>query len=130
MRLVSIRDDVVLRAIHQLIEALLRAAGLRRKKDLGEAQQAVGDGLTSLGLSIDMITRLDAQTLAHVVGPDRRALVGAALLELAAIRAAEGDALAAERCRTSGEGLLDGADIPDELRAVLPKDGEDARMTW
>lgn len=125
----SLRDDVVLRVIHQLVEALLRAVGLRRKRDFSGAEQAIGDGLTGLGLSLDVITRLDATTLASLLG-DKRALVGAALLELANVRGAEGKLDDATRFHDVGARLLDGADVPDELKPLLSTTAEDARMPW
>jgi hypothetical protein len=129
---VSLRDDVVLRVIHQLVEALLRAIGLRKKRDFPGAEQAIGDGLTGLGLSLEVITRLDAATLTSLLG-DKRALVGVALLELANVRAAEGKLDDVARFREVGARLLDGAEVPDELRALKPllsTTPEDARMSW
>ncbi len=125
----SLRDDVVLRVIHQLVEALLRAAGLRKKRDFAGAEQAIGDGLTGLGLSLDVITRLNATTLANLLG-DKRALVSAALLELANVRAAEGNVDDATRFRDVGARLLEGAEVPDELKPLLSTTPEDARMPW
>ena len=115
--------------IHQLVEALLRAVGLRKKRDLPGAEQAIGDGLTGLGLSLNVITRLDAATLTSLLG-DKRALVGAALLELACVRDDEGKRDEAARFREVGARLLDGAEVPDELKAVLSTHAEDARMPW
>jgi hypothetical protein len=126
---VSLRDDVVLRVIHQLVEALLRAVGMRKKRDFPGAEQAIGDGLTGLGLSLDVITRLDADTLVSLLG-EKRALVGAALVELAQVRAAEGRVDDAARLGAMGERLLDGADVPDELKPLLSTTPEDARMPW
>lgn len=130
----SLRDDVVLRVIHQLVEALLRAMNLRRKKELPAAEQAIGEGLVTLGLSLDVITRLDGATLANVLG-EKRPLVAAALLELAAVRQAQGDEAAADRHRAVAAQLLDaGDDVPHELEAVLKSllssSPEDARMPW
>jgi hypothetical protein len=115
--------------IHQLVEALLRAVGLRKKRDFPAAEQAIGDGLTGLGLSLDVITRLDARTLQSLLG-DKSALVGAALFELANVRAAEGKLDDATRFRDVGALLLDGADVPDELKPLLSTTPEDARMPW
>ena len=127
----SLRDDVVLRVIHQLVEALLRAARLRRKQELPAAEEAISDGLTGLGLSLDVITRLDGTTLATVLGdPAKRALVGAALLELARVRADAGDLDGAHALATTSTRLLDGIAVPAELSEVLSRTPEDARMTW
>ena len=127
----SLRDDVVLRVIHQLVEALLRAAGLRRKQELPAAEAAIGEGLSGLGLSLDVITRLDAASLAAVLGdPAKRALVGAALLELARVRADQGDLGAAAVLRTTSSYLLEGISVPEELSTVLSPTAEDARMGW
>jgi hypothetical protein len=126
---VSLRDDVVLRVNHQLVEALLRAMNLRKKRDFAGAQQAIGDGLTGLGLSLDVITRLDADTLVSLLG-DKRALVGAALVQLAHVRAAEGNVDETTRFREVAARLLDGADVPDELKPLLSTTAEDARMPW
>lgn len=110
----GLRDDVILRMVSQLVEALLRAAGLRKKKDLPAAEQAIGDGLVSLGLPLDVITRLDATTLAGMLG-DKRPLVGAALRELALVREVAGELDEADRLHDTAERLLAGADIPEEL---------------
>lgn len=127
----SLRDDVVLRVIHQLVEALLRAVGLRKKRDFAGAEQAIGDGLTGLGLSLDVITRLDGQTLATLLG-DKRVLVGAALLELARVRRDAGVVDEAARLHAVAMALLDGAgaSVPDELKPLLSTTPEDARMPW
>jgi hypothetical protein len=112
----SLRDDVLLRAIHQLVEALLRAAGLRRKKDIPGAEQALGEGLNALGLPLELVARLDDSTLRNLL-PDeeRRALVGAALIELAQLR--DDDAL-----EETGRALINDIDddaLPDEVRLIL-----------
>lgn len=126
----SLRDDVILRVIHQLVEALLRAVGLRKKRDFSGAEQAIGDGLTGLGLSLDVITRLDPETLVALLG-DKRALVGVALLELANVRADEGRGEDAARFREVGTLLLEAADdVPEELKPLLSTTPEDARMPW
>lgn len=127
----SLRDDVVLRVIRQLVEALLKATGLRRKREFPAAEQAIGEGLTGLGLSLEVITRLDAATLATVLGdPAKRALVGAALLELARVRAEQGDLASAATLRSTSSQLLEGIRVPKELRDVLAPTPEDARMGW
>lgn len=120
----SLRDDVVLRVIHQLVEALLRAVGLRKKRDFAGAEQAIGDGLTGLGLSLDVITRLDPDTLVALLG-DKRALVAVALIELGNVRAAEGRAEEGARLREVGTLLLERADdVPDELKPFATGGGE------
>lgn len=131
---VSLRDDVVLRVVHQLVEALLRAAGLRKKKDLPAAEQALGDGLGALGLPLALVAGLDAGTLAGLVpDPARRALVAAALIELAELRAAAGrtDEASAlhERAARLVHDLDDGLDVealPEPVRSAV----ERARMPW
>jgi hypothetical protein len=126
-----LRDDVVLRVIRQLVEALLRAAGLRRRRELPAAQDAIGEGLAGLGLSLDVITRLDAFTLAGVLGdPTKCAVVAAALLELARVRDAEGDVRASSRLRATCTQLLEGVSVPRELHEALAPTDEDARMGW
>lgn len=119
----SLRDDVMLRAIHQLVEALLRAAGLRRKKDLPAAEQALGDGLRSLGLPLELVARVDAKTLAGLVtDPAHRALLAAALRELALLRDADGRIEEAASLRLRGEALeldVDLASLPEAVRAAV-----------
>lgn len=121
--IMSLRDDVVLRAIHQLIEALLRAAGLRRKKDLPAAEQALGDGLRSLGLPLELVARVDATTLAGLVtDPAHRVLLAAALRELALLRDAEGRLEEAINLRLRSEALEAGvelASLPEAVRAAV-----------
>lgn len=119
----SLRDDVVLRVVHQLVEALLRAAGLRRKKDLPAASEAVGDGLRGLGLSLDLLTRLDGPSLRGMIAdPARRAMVAAALAELALGKRAEGDAATAESLEDAAADLvedIDWAEVPMEIRDLF-----------
>jgi hypothetical protein len=104
---VSLRDDVVLRAVHQLVEALLRAAGLRKKKDLPAAEEAIGDGLRGLGLSLELVRRVDADTLQMLLpDPDRRAAVRDALLELARCRRDAGDEDDAPRLEHTAHALV------------------------
>lgn len=126
----SLRDDVVLRAVHQLVEALLRAAGLRKKKDLPASEQALGDGLQSMGLPLELIARLDpASLVALVPDPSRRALVCAALAELACLRQAQGRGPDARDLRERARALaggLDDATLPEPVQAAM----DHARMTW
>ncbi|OGQ17736.1 MAG: hypothetical protein A2138_14295 [Deltaproteobacteria bacterium RBG_16_71_12] len=126
----SLRDDVVLRVVHQLIEALLRAAGLRRKKDLPAAEQALGDGLGAMGLPLQLVASVDADTLASLVpDPTRRALLSAVLAELAELREAQGRAAEAEALRARAVSLadaLDAAALAEPVREVL----ERARIPW
>lgn len=125
----SLRDDVVLRVVHQLVEALLRAAGLRRKKDLPAASEAVGDGLRGLGLSPELLARLDGAALRSMIAdPARRAMVAAALDELALQQRAVGEIAAAERLEDASAALLDDVDwsaVPPEVRDLFGLDGPD-----
>ncbi len=124
------RDDVLLRAIHQLVEALLRAVGLRKKKDLPAAEQALGEGLGALGLPLGLLAGLDADTLAGLVpDPARRALVAAALAELAELRLAAGRPHEASTLRERAARLADGLDVeglPEPVQTALGR----ARMPW
>ena len=127
----SLRDDVIFRVIHQLIEALAKAAGLRRKNEHAAAAQAIADGLSSMGLSLEVLARIDADSLVTLLGdPPKRALVAAALLELARVRAAEGDVAASTMLRATSSRLLEGIVVPDLLREALAHTPEDARMGW
>ena len=113
---VSLRDDVVLRAIHKLVAALLRAAGLRQKKDIPGAEQSLGDGLGAIGLPLTLLTTLDSTTLRGLIPDDeRRALIGAALVELGQLR---NDSALEEK----GNTILDDIDVeslPDDVRAAV-----------
>jgi len=120
----SIRDDVILRVIYELVEALLRAVGLRRKNDLAGAEQALGDGLRRLGLSLELIETLDAKSLSMLVAdPARRACVALALRERAAALSSDGissdraDALLARADALLVD--LDLTQIPHEVRELL-----------
>lgn len=126
----SLRDDVVLRMVHQLVEALLRAAGLRRNRDLPGAEQELGDGLHAMGLPLSLIASMDAATLAGLVpDPARRALVAAALAELAEVREAQGRGDDADRLRARAAALaasLDVEALPEPVQDALGR----ARMPW
>jgi hypothetical protein len=123
---VSLRDDVILRVIHQLVEALLKAAGLRKKKDLPAAEEALGEGLKSLGLTLDLVGRMPAGTLRGLVAdPTRRALLASALCELAAVARERGEEEKADRLDDTATDLVidvDVAALPEEVRDVLPAD--------
>lgn len=127
---VSLRDDVLMRSIHQLVETLLRAVGLRKKKDLPAAEQALGEGLSSLGLPLELVARVDAATLRSLVAdPTRRALLAGALAELSALREAQGRAAEALGLRERAAILLDEVDpasLPEPVRDALTR----ARMPW
>ena len=129
---VSLRDDILMRVIHQLVEALLRAAGLRKKKDLPAAEEALGEGLQSLGLSLALIKSVPSATLkALVQDPTRRALLGAALCELAAIARDRGDEPGADQLDHTASDLFDDIDVsklPDEVKDALPADMRES--TW
>lgn len=126
----SLRDDVLMRSIHQLVEALLRAVGLRKKKDLPAAEQALGEGLSSLGLPLELVARVDAATLRSLVAdPTRRALLAGALAELSALREDQGRAADAQGLRERAAILLeevDPASLPEPVRDALTR----ARMPW
>jgi hypothetical protein len=123
---VSLRDDVVLRMIHQLVEALLNAAGLRKKKDLPAAEEALGEGIKTLGLTLDLIKSVPSSTLKGLVKDDtRRAMLGTALCELAAIARARGDDDDADRlddCATDLFLDVNVKTLPPEVRDMLPAD--------
>lgn len=126
----SLRDDVLMRSIHQLVEALLRAVGLRKKQDLPAAEQALGEGLSSLGLPLELLARVEVATLRSLVAdPTRRALLAGALTELAALRDAQGRAGDALALRERAAALLDDVDpasLPEPVRDALTR----ARMPW
>lgn len=126
----SLRDDVLMRSIHQLVEALLRAVGLRKKKDLPAAEQALGEGLSSLGLPLELVVRVDAATLRSLVAdPTRRALLAGALAELSALREDQGRTADAQGLRERAAILLeevDPASLPEPVRDALTR----ARMPW
>ena len=66
----SLRDDVIFRVVHQMIEALLRVAGLRRKKDMPAALKATGELLEDqLGLSARVVDALEPSSLVDVLSP-------------------------------------------------------------
>jgi hypothetical protein len=127
---VSLRDDVMMRSIHQLVEALLRAVGLRRKKDLPAAEQALGEGLSSLGLPLELLARVDVATLRSLVAdPTRRALLAGTLSELSALRDAQGRVSDALALRERAAALLDDVDpasLPEPVQDALTR----ARMPW
>lgn len=118
----SLHDDVILRALTQLVEALLRAAGLRRRKDLPAAEQALGEGLRSLGLPLELLGRMDPATLTSLVPePAKRALLAAALVELARLREVAGRVDEADELRDRAEVLdasIDMATLPELVRAA------------
>jgi hypothetical protein len=123
---VSLRDDVLMRMISQLVDALMKAVGLRKKKDLPAAEQAIGDGLKHLGLSLELVRRMPSSTLAGVVtDPVRRALVAASLCELAIVARSKGDLDEADQLDDTASDLFAGIDpheLPDEVKDVLPPD--------
>ena len=120
-----IRNDLIMRMVQQLVEVLLRAAGLRRKKDLQGAQDAVGDGLGSLGVSLALLRSLSPDTLRSMLSdPIKVALVSASCEELARIARAHGNEIDANIYDALALDLLAGVDedkLPPEARDLLDR---------
>lgn len=120
-----IRNDLIMRLVQQIVEVLLRAAGLRRKKDVQGAEDAVGDGLSSLGVSLALLRSLSPETLRSMLAdPIKIALVSASCEELARIARARGNAMDADVYESLALQLLDGMDeekLPREARELLDR---------
>lgn len=115
-----LRDDVILRQIRQLVEALLRAAHLRREKDTPAAEETVDDIIEDAsGLSLELLravtpaTLLDLLSPAGVLPPSRALAIGLALAEKASLREAE-----REPWRSHARALLEAAGVPEVERAL------------
>lgn len=100
-------QDYILRLARQLAMMVARIVGLGRKgkidEALAEAEQAYGD---LLGLPPGLIDRIDAATLARLLGATEKCRAVADLLEAeAGILDAKGDQARAARRRELAEGL-------------------------
>ncbi len=122
----SLNDDIMFRALNQLVAGLLRAVGLRKKEDLPAAEEALAEGLKSLGLTLDLAKTMQASMMRDLVkDPVRRALLGSTLCELAQIALQRGDEAAADRLDDAATELfmdVDVAQLPEQVRDVLPPD--------
>lgn len=133
------RDDVILRMIRQLVEAILRLRRVRREQGDEAAAEAAGDLVEALyGLPRALVSAASPDTLVSLLSPGGALDVGRAhglghlLVEEAALRAAAGDDDAAERARAIGAALLQAARAADaeqvaafdeELEAAQRDDG-------
>ena len=96
-----LQDDIITRAVKQLVRGLLRAVGFRKQKDFPAARQELDELYTSLGLDAGLLRRVTGPTVRMMVtrgGEFDPALANAVadlLDEDAALHRDEGDAVAA-----------------------------------
>ena len=120
-----LRDDVLMRQIRKLVEALLAAARHRREKDQPRAESTVDDVIESeLGLSVALLEAVAPSTLLDLVSPGGALDVERALA-LGLLLAEKAAATGAERWREKARALLERAGADDVERLL---DDEDARL--
>jgi len=117
----SARDDYLMRMIAEMVQALMRVAGLKREGKLDEALDALRDAYGELlGPAAELAPRLDPATAAQVVGNAERIRAWAQLLgEEAEVRRLRGEDSAADALRVRALELA--------LEAHLRRAGEPAR---
>lgn len=118
-----LRDDLLMRQIRKMMDAILRAVKLTRAKDIPAAEQTLDDMLeNALGLSPAMVRSLDAHTLLEMLSPagevdrERVTALGLVLAQQARIGASR-------ELRDKALALLEAAGV-DEAEALV--DDEDA----
>lgn len=120
------QDDYLIRLIRQMVQTILRIAGLRQGGEFEEAQSVI-DHATGmlLGPAADTLTLLDPATAAQVVGdPDRVIAWAGLLLEQARLHQVQGDLPAAENARERAlalarEAVRRGVSDPDPAAALV-----------
>lgn len=118
-----LRDDMLMRQIRKMMDAILRAVKLKRAKDLPAAEQTLDDMLQgALGLSPAMVRALDANTLLGMLSPagelDRERATALGLVLAAQARVVE-----SREVRDKALAVLEAAGLDDAARLV---DDEDA----
>ena|SRR5688572_10283307 len=111
-----LRQDYIGRLIQQVAEALAGAAGLLEKRRLDEAEAEIAAAEGALGSS--GMQRLDARSVALVLGGGDKVVLAAALVEKRAeLALARGDAALAAELRARAAALL-GHARPQELAGL------------
>ncbi len=116
--------DYLMRVIQQAAEALARALRLLRERKQEDAEQALGEGYSALGIDRELLLLLDAPTLRSQLADDEKVAMAARLLVGdAELRHARGQGSAAARRRRAArrlaEQLASGPEL--ELTAELER---------
>ena len=102
----GLEDDYLVRAIRKLIEAIARIAGLRKEGALDEAQAAVEDAYRALGVGRATVGRLDAASVALLLGSrDKLAAMARLVDEESELARALGDTTRADRLAVQARAL-------------------------
>lgn len=129
-----IREDYIIRLIRQLVEALARIAGFRKRGEYERAMQEVGRAWDELGVPRELLLATDRDTAVSLVREPAKARVAAQLLaEEAYVMHAKGDPLNAAALRRRAIELLvhardtepaadDDAAIAELARYLTPAD--------
>jgi len=125
-----LHDDIITRALKQLVVGMLRSAGLRREKEAEEALLTVDELIEDLlSLTPELVDRLDVESLLTMLSPvgelDPDRSGGLAMLLEEKSRALDdvGEGARAEAARAKALLLLEAAEDagfdPESVRAEL-----------
>ena len=108
-----IREDFLMRMIRRLAELIGRALGLARNGQHEEAELAIEDIYkTELGMTRDMVERLDPATVARTLGAEKSMIVASLLDAEAQLAELAADETRASLRRSRASAIRAAAGIP------------------